>query len=183
MLDRDIPDDIEFEVGQPVSVGLRHAQIGSGEPFLREISIVPRGAVKGAEVTSRDVLEPAAADQFTGGGMRLQSRRPPVRLRLPPALSMTSSSECRLSGDRRNFEQANVEASRTPLQKHYAEHVAAKRQREPQVITRSGIGQVLAVGGVPVGELETKRTSCGYRSSGRRGSSDGSSGGRGSGGI
>ena len=52
-----------------------------------------------------------------------------------------------------NFEQANTEASRTPIQKHYDEHMAAKRATsEPQVL-RPGIGQVLAVGGVPVGEL------------------------------
>ena len=52
-LDRDVPEDIEFEVGQPVSVGLSHLKIGSRGTFLREVSIVRRGAVEGAEITSR----------------------------------------------------------------------------------------------------------------------------------
>jgi hypothetical protein len=52
-LDRDVPDDIEFEVGQPVSVGLSQLKIGSRGTFLMEVSIVRRGAVQGAEITSR----------------------------------------------------------------------------------------------------------------------------------
>jgi hypothetical protein len=35
-------------------------------------------------------------------------------------------------------------------QKHYDEVMAAKRAIEPQVITRYGIGRMLAVGGVQV---------------------------------
>ena len=38
-----------------------------------------------------------------------------------------------------------IEAGRSPLDKVYAEHMAAKRQREPKVIVRHGIGQVLGV--------------------------------------
>jgi hypothetical protein len=53
MPDRDCPDDIEFEVGQPVSVGLSQLKIGSRGMFLHEVSIVRRGAVEGAEITSR----------------------------------------------------------------------------------------------------------------------------------
>ena len=60
MLDRDVPDDIEFEVGQPVSVGLSYLKIGSGEPYLREVSIVPARAVKGAEITERSEIKPTA---------------------------------------------------------------------------------------------------------------------------
>ena len=36
-------------------------------------------------------------------------------------------------------------ASRSPLDGHYAEHMAAKRPREPEVIVWRGIGQVLGV--------------------------------------
>jgi len=43
-----------------------------------------------------------------------------------------------------NFEQANIEASRTSLDKLYAE-VMATRRREPQVLVRPGIGRVLRV--------------------------------------
>jgi hypothetical protein len=52
--------------------------------------------------------------------------------------------------DDTDFEALVTEASRTALDKHYEEHMAAKRQLEPGVIVRPGIGQVLAVGGVPV---------------------------------
>ena len=67
--------------GSPCQVGLERLKIGSGEPFLREISIVPRGAVKGAEVTSRDVLEPppvkpaVSPTSSPAAVLRLQSRR------------------------------------------------------------------------------------------------------------
>ena len=61
MLDRDVPNDIEFEVGQPVSVGLSQLQIGSRGTFLREVSIVRRGAVKGAEITKRHEIKESAA--------------------------------------------------------------------------------------------------------------------------
>lgn len=53
MLDRDVPDDIDFDVGQPVSVGLSQLKIGSRGTFLTEVSIVRHGAVEGAEITRR----------------------------------------------------------------------------------------------------------------------------------
>ena len=49
-----------------------------------------------------------------------------------------------------NQEQAFLEANRRPLDKLYDEYKAAQRQLEPGVIVRRNIGQVLAVGGVPV---------------------------------
>jgi len=55
--------------------------------------------------------------------------------------------ECKLGYrvDHHNFQQANTEASRTPLE-HYDEYVAAKRATSgTQVLIRPGIGQVLAV--------------------------------------
>jgi len=58
MLDRDCPDDIEFQVGQPVSVGLSQLKIGSRGTFLREVSIVRHGAVPGAQITSRWEIKP-----------------------------------------------------------------------------------------------------------------------------
>jgi len=57
MLDPDLPNVLE--VGQPLSVGLSYLLIGSGSPFLREISIVPAGAVAGAEIVRRSELPPA----------------------------------------------------------------------------------------------------------------------------
>jgi hypothetical protein len=56
-LDPELPN--ELELGQPLSVGLSYLRIGSGEPYLREISIVPHGAVAGAEITRRSELPPA----------------------------------------------------------------------------------------------------------------------------
>ena len=58
MLDADVPEDIEFEVGQNVSVGIQQLKIGSCGTFLQEVSIVRRGAVKGAQITRRFALEP-----------------------------------------------------------------------------------------------------------------------------
>lgn len=50
----------ELEVGQPVSISLMHvAGVPDDHPFIREVSIVPDGAVDGAEITSRRALEPA----------------------------------------------------------------------------------------------------------------------------
>jgi hypothetical protein len=60
-LDPALPN--ELECGQPVSVGLDVIGSGHGSPFLREISIVPRGAVKGAEITSRVALKPKPVEQ------------------------------------------------------------------------------------------------------------------------
>jgi hypothetical protein len=51
----------ELEVGQPMSVGLELLGAGDGTPFLREISIVRHGAVKGAEITRRVALKPTPA--------------------------------------------------------------------------------------------------------------------------
>ena len=53
MLGPECPEDIEFDVGQPVSVGLSQLKIGSRGTYLREVSIVRRGAVPGAEITRR----------------------------------------------------------------------------------------------------------------------------------
>jgi len=64
-LDADVPDDITFEVGQKVSVGLSRLKIGSGGAFLREISIVRHGAVERAEITRRFGYEPAVSTTTT----------------------------------------------------------------------------------------------------------------------
>ena len=63
--DRDIPDDIEFEVGQPISVGLSQRKIGSGEPYLRGISIVRHGAIEGAKIVRRSEIKPAPVKPTT----------------------------------------------------------------------------------------------------------------------
>ena len=52
-LDTDQP---ELERGQPVSIGLQTLGIGSGIPFITEVSVVPHGAVKGAVVRNRRLL-------------------------------------------------------------------------------------------------------------------------------
>jgi hypothetical protein len=44
-----------------------------------------------------------------------------------------------------NQAQAILDGNRSPLEKHYAEFVAAKRNTEPQVIVRHGICQVLGM--------------------------------------
>lgn len=62
LLDAEVPDDVTFEVGQPVSVGLSQLKIGSGGTWLREISIVSRAAVQGAEITSRFAFEPSVSE-------------------------------------------------------------------------------------------------------------------------
>jgi hypothetical protein len=59
VLDDDVSDDIEFETGQPVSVGLSDMQVGT---YLSEISIVRHAAVKGAEITRCFALEPKPAE-------------------------------------------------------------------------------------------------------------------------
>lgn len=53
-----LPSEIasEVKVGQPVSVGL--AVMPSGNPVLREVSLVPKGHVAGAKVTHRYELKP-----------------------------------------------------------------------------------------------------------------------------
>ncbi len=157
VLDRDVPDDLEFELGQPVSVGISQLKIGSGEPYLREISIVRRGAIEGAEITRRFEINPAPVKQplsltSSPAAVRASTRavagdafdhyRPPYFDTLERKVGYPVTWD--------NFEAANVAASRTPLQQHWDEHVAAKREREPEVIRRYGIGPVLAVGGVPV---------------------------------
>jgi hypothetical protein len=58
-LDRDVPDDVVLEVGQPISVGIHESISGTGAIFLDEVSIVSRSAVKGAEITRRVAIEPA----------------------------------------------------------------------------------------------------------------------------
>ena len=54
LLDPELPN--ELEVGQPVSVGLSYPKNGSGSTYLREISIVRHGAVKGAAIISRSEM-------------------------------------------------------------------------------------------------------------------------------
>ena len=75
MLGPECPDDIEFEVGQPVSVGLSQLKIGSRGTFLREVSIVRRGAVEGARnhPALGDPGEPAR--EAHGAGRRGHLRR------------------------------------------------------------------------------------------------------------
>ena len=53
------PDMNELEIGQPVSVALSTLGIGSGIPFITEISVVPHGAVKGAVVRNRRLIPTA----------------------------------------------------------------------------------------------------------------------------
>lgn len=47
--------------------------------------------------------------------------------------------------DDSNVEQAIMEAQRPTIQKYYDEFVAARQSRNPQVLVRPGIGQVLGV--------------------------------------
>lgn len=56
--DEDTPDDIAFDVGQPVSVGLTQLKKTGGRgTFLREVSLVRDGAIKGAQITRRTELK------------------------------------------------------------------------------------------------------------------------------
>jgi hypothetical protein len=146
VLDRDVPN-VELEVGQAVSVGLDYLKIGSGEPYLREISIVPRGAVKGAEVTRRVALEPApvrptsspaavSASNRAAVGEDFDEYRPPVWDELERIVGYRITDE--------NFVRAMAEAHRRQIEKLHDE-VMASRQVEPEVIVRHGIGQVLGV--------------------------------------
>jgi hypothetical protein len=73
-LDPELPN--ELEVGQPLSVGLSYLRIGSGEPYLREISIVSRGAVPGAEITRRSELPPPAPKPQPTPAKPLAARAP-----------------------------------------------------------------------------------------------------------
>jgi hypothetical protein len=52
------PADISFEPGQPISVGLD--LIKETSTFLREVSIVSRSAVEGAQITARSEIKPTA---------------------------------------------------------------------------------------------------------------------------
>ena len=72
-LDPDVPDDVEFEVGQPVSVGLSNLKYGT---YLREVSIVRRGAVKGAEITRRFALDPKPAEAPRAPAAVVSSSKP-----------------------------------------------------------------------------------------------------------
>ena len=46
----------ELEIGQPVSLAVQTLGVGSGIPFITEVSVVQRGAVKGAVVRNRRLL-------------------------------------------------------------------------------------------------------------------------------
>ena len=149
--------------GTPVSIGFtpmrRDPRLDHDDSFftrhtvarLDEISILRADelpAFSGAKITS--ILEltnrsPAAAptaDRAVAGETS-DEVRPAFFDELERKLGRSVSYE--------NLEEALIEAGRSPLDRHYQEHLAAKRTREPQVITRYGIGRVLAVGGVPVG--------------------------------
>ena len=82
-LDPELPN--ELEVGQPVSVGLSYLRIGSGDPYLREVSIVSAGAIAGAEVTRRSELAAPKPAPLTPG-------RAPVAA-AAPVIHRTPSSE------------------------------------------------------------------------------------------
>ena len=93
-LDPKLPNVLE--VGQPMSVGLEAFGSGYGSPVLREISIVPCGAVKGAEITRRVELKGAGAPpraltleesrRLEERVRRLGMRCPPGTLARPPSL-------------------------------------------------------------------------------------------------
>jgi hypothetical protein len=101
-LHRDVPEDIEFEVGQPVSVGLSQLLIGSRGTYLREISLVRRGAIEGAEITSRYEIKetpPPPPAQWKQTRARLQALgidvsnyRPPPPLHRSELESMNKRS-------------------------------------------------------------------------------------------
>jgi hypothetical protein len=128
-IDPTIPD-VDIEVGQPISAGLDIMVHGDnpGAPFLREVSLVPRGAVKGAEVFARGVIPPAPTASPTavsasnraavGGG--LSDYRPPVWAELERVVGYRITDE--------NQERAFVEASKTAAQRHYDEHMAVRER-------------------------------------------------------
>ena len=69
--------------------------------------------------------------------MSLRQYRPPVWDKLERIVGYRVTDE--------NQEQAFLDANRRPLDRIYDESKAAKRQLEPGVIVRYGIGQVLGV--------------------------------------
>ena len=90
MFGPECPDDIEFEVGQPVSVGLSQLKIGSRGTFLREVSIVRRGAVEGAQITRRweipesppaKCTEPVGEVIYGGATIRRTLKPPTITVR------------------------------------------------------------------------------------------------------
>lgn len=114
---------------------------------LREVSLVQRGAVPGAEITRRFAFEPmplakspaavrTTSDDRTAAGDEVDDYRPPVWDELERIVGYRITDE--------NQHQAFVEASRSPLDRIYAEHMAASKL-EPGVIVRPGIGRVLGV--------------------------------------
>ena len=115
MLDVDVPDDVKFEVGQSVSVGLSQLKIGSRGTFLDEVSIVPRGAVEGAKITRRFALEPK-----------------PAEAQRSPAAGSTSSDRTAAGEVIRDYRPRDAEAAR------YAAACAKEG-----IIVRYGCGQVL----------------------------------------
>jgi hypothetical protein len=147
---REVPDDVEFEVGQPVSVGIHQGR--SGGTYLDEISIVPRSAVKGAEITRRYAFEPArnptplpdlpaagptTSDRAAAG--ETYDYRPPLWDELEREVGLAVY-------DGASFERAMILHSRTPAEKLLDEVMAAKRgQVAPGVLIRPGSGQVLGV--------------------------------------
>lgn len=76
-------EGIEFEVGDPVSVGAYVFERGSGEPIVREISVVTRARVEGAQIIMKDRLpdlpvarvpsdQPAASGEIFHGGQKIR---------------------------------------------------------------------------------------------------------------
>jgi hypothetical protein len=58
---------IEFEVGDPVSVGAITLPWGSGAPILKEVSVVTRAKVEGAQIINKDRLPSLPAAQGASG--------------------------------------------------------------------------------------------------------------------
>jgi hypothetical protein len=82
MLDRDVPDDVELEVGQPVSVGLT-GQVGT---YLSEVSVVRHGAVKGAEIIARNVVSVGDEARPTSDPVSSPTVLPVRRIRPAPTV-------------------------------------------------------------------------------------------------
>ena len=78
MLDRDIPDDIEFEVGQPVMSASASSRSAAEDHSSGKSASSSRGAVKGAEITERYEIKPTAPPRRTNRRPRPRSdlRRP-----------------------------------------------------------------------------------------------------------
>ena len=113
-------------------VSILSPSVDPAEPLARVVWV---GEKESARVPAKPVGRVHAPAPAASGSF--DDYRPPIFDELEKKLGYRVTHE--------NFERANTEASRSPLDRLYAEHVAAKRQREPEVIIRYGIGQVLMV--------------------------------------